>query len=151
MKARFDKVTEVDEAGIVDAEAVGENEGVNSNGSARLSRSPPNRGVIPRPADFKRVRMLRYEHANNLTSPNRNASLQTDQEADPSRSRFSCGVNGCTRSVSRPFELDYHYRKRVGVRDYHCRFLMCRRAAPNRFTRKDHLKKHLLQVHKTSV
>ncbi|PMD26205.1 hypothetical protein NA56DRAFT_340010 [Hyaloscypha hepaticicola] len=64
---------------------------------------------------------------------------------------FPCAIDGCNRSYNRKFELLRHQKTHLGVKEHHCRFTTCMWAAPNGFTRKDHLKQHLRQVHKTSA
>ncbi|KAH8787096.1 hypothetical protein F5882DRAFT_114074 [Hyaloscypha sp. PMI_1271] len=62
---------------------------------------------------------------------------------------FTCHIDGCTRSYARKFELARHLKTHSGIKEHHCRFATCIWAAPNGFARKDHLKQHLRQVHKT--
>jgi len=69
----------------------------------------------------------------------------------PSSGPFTCNVQGCSRSYRRIHELRRHERVHLSTRPHACRFSNCRRSGQNGFTRKDHLKQHLRQVHGASL
>ncbi|KAH6672961.1 hypothetical protein B0J14DRAFT_592109 [Halenospora varia] len=60
---------------------------------------------------------------------------------------FSCDQPYCTKSFTRKYELSRHQLRHSGQRAYACSFTGCKRAGTNGFTRKDHLRQHLRQVH----
>jgi hypothetical protein len=64
--------------------------------------------------------------------------------------QFQCGFDGCTRSYKRQFELNRHQQIHSSIRSHGCRFMACNRSGRNGFTRKDHLRQHLRQVHGVS-
>lgn len=64
--------------------------------------------------------------------------------------QFVCGINGCTRSYKRRYELLRHQKIHSGVKIHACGYSMCDRGGTNGFARKDHLQQHLRQVHGVS-
>jgi len=87
-------------------------------------------------------------NASRENSPSSNTAA--NRALDSSRP-FICDAEGCDRSYRRVHELRRHKRVHSSTRPFSCRFANCSRSAQKGFTRKDHLKQHLRQVHGTSL
>jgi len=64
---------------------------------------------------------------------------------------FICDAEDCSRSYRRIHELRRHKRVHLNTKQFACRFTNCKRSGQKGFTRKDHLKQHLRQVHGASL
>ncbi|KAH8787095.1 hypothetical protein F5882DRAFT_403377 [Hyaloscypha sp. PMI_1271] len=63
---------------------------------------------------------------------------------------FICDIDGCHRSYKRVHEMRRHKRVHSSTKPHACIFTNCRRSGRNGFSRKDHLRQHLRQVHGVS-
>jgi len=68
----------------------------------------------------------------------------------PPSGPFICDTDGCHRSYKRVHEMRRHKRVHSSTKPHACIFTNCRRSGQNGFSRKDHLRQHLRQVHGAS-
>lgn len=77
-------------------------------------------------------------------------SSMTTGSAIPPSGPFMCDIDGCHRSYKRVHEMRRHKRVHSSTKPHACTFTNCRRSGQNGFSRKDHLRQHLRQVHGAS-
>jgi len=85
--------------------------------------------------------------ANHSTGRSQQAPTDGPPIVKQANDRFCCDTPGCTRSYKRFPELKRHKAKHSGIRNHACTIIGCNRSGTNGFTRKDHLRQHLRQVH----
>lgn len=92
----------------------------------------------------------RPHHPHQHRRTGRSERAPTRNRAPRPTYQFLCGINGCSRSYKRRYDLIRHQTIHSDVRKHACRFAMCDRGGSNGFARRDHLRQHWRQVHGVS-